>query len=213
MKRSPRLAVWYWCLVWCLSASSLSAQVPYTPVPYEDREAPSGDGLYGSSGLGFLSLDRGAGFNLPLGATVVSSRFRLVATLNLLDIGLLQKSDPDSRYTRFVDTFGRTVCVDTETNFRVSSFNCSGESDLLRSASADVGFIPIQTDFFAGKPGKFFVGGGFRLRRPRTAYGSLGMLFPNYSGTVGGLKVMAGSDFVLVEATWGIHINRMLGRD
>ena len=208
MRGPTRRLVWLWALALCLAAAVVSAQVPYA-----EREAPTGDGLHGSSGLGFLSIDRGAGFNLPLGATLVSSRFRLVATLTLLDIGLLQKSDPDSRYTRYVDTFGRTVCVDTETNFRVSSFNCSGESELLRSASADLGFIPIQTDFFAGKPGKVFVGGGFRMRRPRTAYGSLGMLFPNYSGTVGGLKVMAGSDFVLVEATWGIHINRMLGRD
>jgi hypothetical protein len=192
----------------CLAALPLKAQTPY-----EEHQPPNGDGIYVSSGLGFLSLDRGSGFNVPMGITAVSSRLHLIASLNLLDLGLLQEPDPESRYTRYIDSFGQSICVDTETNFRASSFNCSGSTEFVRSASADIGFVPIQTDFFGGKQSMIFGGAGFRLRRPRTAYGTLGMLFPTYSGTIAGFKIMAGKDFALVQITWGINVRRILSRD
>lgn len=170
------------------------------------------DGVYLSAGLGLLSLDQGAGFNIPLGFTVVSSRLRLIATVNLLDAGILQESNTSTRYVRFIDSVGRSVCVDTEFNRAVSSFNCSGSSDLLRSASADVGFVPIETDFFAGKAGKVFIGAGFRQRQPQTFYGTLGMIFPTASRTAGGFKVQVGSDFVFVGVTWSMDLRRIFGR-
>lgn len=197
--------------LWFSSPLVLSAQ------PYQDSAADlgprKGSGLYTSIGLGFIDLERGTGINIPVGFTAVLPSLRLIATANLLDIGLLQKQNNTltRRYERLIDRQGRSFCLDTERNVFVSDFRCNGGTDFLYSMGVDISFVPVETQFFGGRMGKVFGGLGFRFLRPQTVYATLGILYDRPGGT-GSVKVAVGKDYVFAGVVWGIDLKRIFGR-
>lgn len=165
-------------------------------------------GLYGSAGLGFLNLEKGVGIGLPIGLTAIASSHRLVATASLVDIGLLEGTNRDPRYFR-VATFGQPVCVDQQTGFRVSDFRCSGGTDALRSASADLNFIVFEELWLGGRPGRVLAGGGYRFMNPATPYGTVSLYFDARKDMLGGFKAAVGEDYVFFGVFWALDLRRV----
>ena len=178
------------------------------------QEQPASTRLYAAFGLGFVNLDqRGLGVDVPLGFQLILPRYRLVAAVQVLDLALLQQQQ-DQADARFVRTFvyGEPACFDTQTGYLVSSFRCGGDTKAILSMGADLSFMPVETSFFGGKPGKLAIGVGYRGLNPRTVYGTLGLLFngPNNSGT--GIRVALGRHFVYVGANWVLLPKKLLGK-
>lgn len=178
------------------------------------QEKPASTRLYVAFGLGFVNLDqRGLGVDVPLGFQLIIPRYRLVASVQALDLALLQQQGrTDARFVRAFTSYGQPACFDTQTGYLVSSFRCGGDTKVLLSLGADLSFIPVETSFFGGKPGKLALGVGYRGLNPRTLYGTLGLLFngPNGSGT--GIRVALGRRFVYVGANWVLPPKRLLGK-
>ncbi len=166
--------------------------------------------LYGSAGLGFVNLeDRGIGIDVPLGFVLLVDRYRLIGAANIVDLALLQKQeDRDPRYFRDPYT---AVCFDAQTRFPVSDLRCAGSTDALLSLGADLSYVPVETSFFGGKPGKLGLGLGWRLQHPRTIYGTVGLFFDAPGGGGGGFRVALGRDYVFFGVNWALRARRLLG--
>lgn len=170
-----------------------------------------GSGVYATVGLGVLSVGNETGIGVPLGMTWLSTRHHFLVTVAPLDLGMLEGEDADPRYYRAVDAYGQRVCVDRSTGMAVSFYECSGGTDVRRSASAEVNVLPVETLIVAGKPAKLHLGLGFRWRGPRTAYGTVGMFAATRSGTSIGARVAMGRDFIFLGVGWGVNLRRALG--
>ncbi|NKB69251.1 MAG: hypothetical protein GKR89_19450 [Candidatus Latescibacteria bacterium] len=205
-----------WCAVrigilavcWTIGiANSAAAQrrvEDYTPPTLDKLKS----GLYGSAGLGFLNLEKGVGISLPVGLTAIASSYRLVASVSLVDIGLLEGQNRDPRYFR-VTTFGQPVCVDRQTGFRVSDFRCSGGTDALRAASVDLSFIVFEELWLGGRPGRVLVGGGYRFMNPGTPYGTISLYFDARKDMLGGFKAAVGQEYVFFGVFWALDLRRV----
>lgn len=167
-------------------------------------------GLYGTVGLGVTNLERGPGIAVPVGLSLLAARFRMIASVSLLDLVFLQKESTNTRYQRIYSRGGYSACVDS-LGFIVPSYRCSAGTEVLRSFSGDISFIPVETVIVANRPGKLFTGLGFRGRKPRTPYGTIGMFFDSPSGRAGGVRVNLGRDFFYMGLNWGLHAGRLLG--
>ena len=163
--------------------------------------------FYGSVGLGFVNLGRGVGVGIPLGFTAVLNRYRLIGTVNALDIGLLEGDDRDSRYVR--PYYGSTLCVDSLTGYRAMSYQCSGGTDAVRSAGVDLSYIIFDEVWISDQPGKLFAGLGGRYANPRTFYGTVGIYFDSRSRNAGGAKLAIGRDYVNLGIVWGFDLSRL----
>ena len=172
----------------------------------------NGSGVYGTVGLGFLNLGREAGMGIPLGVTWLSPRYRFLATVSPLDLGLLEGDDVDPRYYSAINLYGQQVCVDGRTGMTVPYYECSGGTDVRRSASAEVNVLPVETVLVAGKPARLHLGLGLRWRGPRTAYGTAGMFATTRSGTSVGARVAMGRNYIFLGVGWGVNLMRVLGR-
>lgn len=173
----------------------------------EDQKPPSG--LFATIGLGVIDIDEGTGLGIPLGVTAVSPGHRVLATFNFLDLGLLQGSSGDQRYRRLYDTnFGQEFCYDTQSGRFVAFGRCAGDTNLLRSMSADVSILPIESLIVGSKPGVLHVGMGWRRSDPATAYGTIGMFFPSTTGTSASVKLSMGRRYIALAFSWGINYRR-----
>lgn len=177
-------------------------------------QAPPPSRLYAAFGLGFVNLEeKGLGIDLPLGFQLVLPRYRLVASIQLLDLALLQQQDPtNQRFVRTVNTYGELICYDTLTGYRASSFSCGGDTKAIFSTGADLSFTPVQTSFFGGKPGQLALGLGLRGFRPRTVYGTVGLLFNGPNGSGNSIRIALGRRYVFLGAHWAFLPKRLLGR-
>jgi len=171
-----------------------------------------GSGVYGTVGLGFLNLGRESGMAVPFGVTWLSARYRFLATVTPLDLGLLEGDDVNPRYYSAVNLYGQQVCVDGQTGMSVPYYECSGGTDVRRSANAELNVLPVETLFVAGKPAKLHLGVGIRWRGPRTVYGTAGMFATTRSGTSIGARVAMGRDYIFLGVGWGVNLMRVLGR-
>lgn len=187
-----------------MGVSQATAQFPAEP--------RDGSGLYATAGVGVVNIDKGTGVGVPLGLTVLATRFRVIGSVTLVDLDFLNESDPNSRYQRRIDNFGRQVCVDLDFGLVVSEFRCSGGLNLVRSYQADLGIMPAEFLFVAGKPARLYVGLGFRGVNPRTPYGQIGMFFDSPSGRAAGVKLIMGSEYVAFGVFWGTELTRFLRR-
>ena len=167
-------------------------------------------GLYGTVGLGITNLERGPGIAVPVGLSLLAARFRLIASVSLLDLVFLQKESTNSRYQRIYGRGGVSACIDS-LGYYVPSYRCTAGTEVLRSFSGDISFIPVETVIVANRPGKLYTGLGFRGRKPRTPYGTIGMFFDSPSGRAGGVRVNLGRDFFYMGLNWGLHAGRLLG--
>ena len=166
--------------------------------------SPRPGGLYGSVGVGFINLQRGVGMGIPLGLTAVSSSYRFIGSASLLDIGLLQGDDRDLRYQRAYIGAGRRLgCVDTQTNYLVSSFRCSSGTDALHSFSVDLSYVAVENLWLGGRSGQLFTGLGYRFLNPPTPYGTVGMHFDSRGRISSGFKVTFGKDYMFLGLLWG----------
>jgi len=173
----------------------------------ESERRPAVSRLYGSVGLGFVNLDRGVGIGIPLGFTALLSRYRLIGTANLLDVGLLEGDDRDPRYFR--PYLGSSLCVDSRTGWSVPNYYCSGGTDALFSTSADLSYILLDEVWFSDKPGRLFVGIGRRFAKPQTFYGTLGLFFDSRSRAAGGAKLNIGEEYMNLGIVWGLDLPRV----
>ena len=185
--------------------TAVSAQPPLAP--------RDGSGLYATAGVGVVNLEKGTGVGVPLGLALLSTRLRIIGSVTFADVDFLNDSDPDSRYQRRIDSFGRQVCVDLQLSLVVSDFRCSGGLDLVRSYQADLGIMPAEFFLVAGKPARLYLGMGFRGVNPRTPYGQIGMFFDNPSGRSAGVKLAMGKRYIALGVFWGIELTRFLGAD
>ena len=175
-----------------------------------EEAGTAGSGLYGTVGLGVTNIERGPGIAVPVGLSVLVARFRMIASVSLIDLVFLQKESTNSQFQRIYSRAGYSVCIDSA-GYRVSSWRCSAGTEVLRSFSGDISFVPVETVIVANKPGKLYTGLGFRGRKPRTPYGTIGMFFDSPSGRAGGVRVNLGRDFFYMGLTWGFHARRLLG--
>ena len=175
-----------------------------------EEAGTAGSGLYGTIGLGITNLERGPGIAVPVGLRALAMRFRLIASVSLLDLVFLQKESTNSQYQRIYSRGGYSACVDSQ-GYYAPSWRCSAGTEVLRSFSGDISFVPVETVIVANKPGKLYTGLGFRGRKPRTPYGTIGMFFDSSSGRAGGVRVNLGRDFFYMGLTWGLHARRLLG--
>mgnify|MGYP003973867349 FL=1 len=166
------------------------------------------DGYYAAMGVGFVNLDgQGVGVRAPLGFKFVSNRFRLIGSANLLDLSFLEGDNRDTRYYRpFVNS---TLCIDRNYNYRVPNYRCSGGTDVLISASADLAYIIADEVWIANQPGKIFAGVGYRHTKPQTAYGTIGVFFDPPDKSAGGFKFMFGEGYVALGLLWGFDLRRL----
>tara|TARA_B100000686_G_scaffold349760_1_gene443902 strand:+ start:2515 stop:3117 length:603 start_codon:yes stop_codon:yes gene_type:complete len=172
-----------------------------------------GSGVYGTVGVGIANIDRGPGIGVPLGVTMLNERYRLIFSGSFLDLIFMQKEGDNPRYQRIPTRDPRyNACWDNQRQMTVSSYLCSGGTDVLRSFSVDVSFIPVETVIVADRPGKLYTGLGFRALKPRTPYGTIGMFIDSPSGRAGGVRVNIGRDFLYLGLTWGIHVDNVLRR-
>ena len=194
---------WLPKLVFCLAL--VLAGGPGSPEGSPERtERPVR--LYGSFGLGFVNLERKIGLGIPLGATVVLDRYRLIGTVNALDLGLLEGDDRDPRYYR--PLFGRSICVDSQTGWQVPDYYCSGGTDLVGSAGIDLSYIFFDEVWIGDQPGRLFGGVGRRFAHPQTLYGTVGIYFDARSRGAGGIKLAVGRDYVNLGIAWGFDLSR-----
>jgi len=166
--------------------------------------------FYASVGVGFLNIDRGIGVALPLGLTASLGPYRLLASARLLDIGLLEGSDRDQRY--YHPYFGSSLCADSQTGYSVPNYYCSGGTDGLLSAAADLSYVLLDEVWIGDQPGKLFVGLGHRFAQPQTFYGTIGLYFDSRSRDAGGVKLAIGRDYVNMGLVWGWNLNRIFRR-
>ena len=178
--------------------------------PLVDQQ--SAGGLYGSIGVGAISLQERSGLTVPLSLTLLSTRLKIVATVTAFDFALLQERDRTPRYRLVLDSFGRQFCVDAEQGFVVSSSRCSGDVNIVRSHNVDLGIMPTEALLVAGEPGRLYLGIGFRARKPTTPYGMIGMFFDSPSGRSGGVRLAMGSDYLTIGFSWGIDVRRLRRR-
>ena len=175
-----------------------------------EEAGSDGSGLYGTVGLGITNIERGPGIAVPVGLRVLAARFRLIASVSLLDLVFLQKENDNPRYQRIYGPGGVSACIDS-LGYYVPSYRCSAGTEVLRSFSGDISFVPVETVIVANKPGKLYTGLGLRGRKPRTPYGTIGMFFDSPSGRAGGVRVNLGLDFFYLGLTWGLNAGRLLG--
>ncbi len=164
-------------------------------------EEVDGSGAYLEAGLGVVNIERGTGLRIPLGLTVLLSEYHVISSVALLDLGLFEGSNRDSRYQRSF-----RGCYDTESGFRVSDFSCSGGTDVIRSLSADISFIPADKIIVVGRPARLFTGMGIRLNHPRTPYGTIGVFFASRSQRANGARMSIGREFISLNMSWGLHL-------
>ena len=186
-----------------------AALVSLTEAQLIEETGTARSGLYGTVGLGVTNIERGPGIAVPVGLSLIAARFRMIASVTLLDLVFLQKESTSTRYQR-VYSPGYSVCVDS-LGFPAPSYRCSSGTEVLRSFSGDISFVPVETVIVANRPGKLFTGLGFRGRKPRTPYGTIGMFFDSPSGRAGGVRVNLGRDFFYMGLNWGLHAGRLLG--
>ena len=167
------------------------------------------DGYYATVGVGFINIDqRGVGARVPMGVKYASVRWRLIASVHALDLAFLEGDERDQRYFRpFVNS---TLCVDGQTGFRVPSYRCSGGTDLIGAASADLAYVVANEVWIGPQPGRLFAGLGYRHRNPSTLYGTLGFFFDQPGRTAGGFKLMVGEGFVAMGLSWAFDLRRLL---
>ena len=171
--------------------------------------------LYAALGMGIINLDeKGLGLDVPVGFQLIMARYHLVASVQALDLALLQPRQDLNQEQRFVRTlvYGEPACYDTQTGYLVSSFRCGSDTKALLSLGADLSYTPVETSFFGGKPGKLAIGVGYRALNPRTVYGTLGLLFNTGAGAGGGFRVALGRRYVFVGASWVLAPRRLLGK-
>ena len=172
--------------------------------------------LYAALGMGIINLDeRGLGLDVPVGFQLIVARYRLVASVQALDLALLQPRQDltqEQRFVRILDNYGEPACYDTQTRYRVSSFRCGGDTKALFSLGADLSYTPVETSFFGGRPGKLAIGLGYRALNPHTIYGTVGLLFNTGEGAGGGVRVALGRRYVFVGASWVLAPRRLLGK-
>jgi hypothetical protein len=182
--------------------------------PANAQEPAPASRLYAALGLGFVNLkEKGLGIDLPLGLQVVLPRHRLVASIQLLDLALLQQQErTNRRFVRTFNAYGEPLCYDNQTGFLVSSFRCGGDTELFFSAGLDLSVTPVETSFFGGKPGKLALGLGLRGFEPRTVYGTLGLLFNGPNGVGNSVRVALGRHYVFVGVHWALPPRRLLGK-
>ena len=160
-----------------------------------------GSGGYLEAGLGIVNIERGTGLRIPLALTVLLSKYHVIGSVTLLDLGLFEGSDRDLRYER---SFGG--CYDTQRRLFVSELSCTGGTDVIRSLSADFSFIPADKIIVAGRPGRLFTGMGVRLHHPRTPYGTIGIFFASRSRRSNGARMSIGREFISLNLSWGLHL-------
>lgn len=200
MKRAPRQR---------MVGLALLAGALCLPPPTVGAQAaePRLGALHASLGAGFVGLDQGLGMDLPAGVTLLLARRRLVASLNLLDLALLEGSDKDPRYRRAFYGAGQPpACVDTETGYLVSAFRCSGGTNAIGSFSADIAYVAVEELWLAGRPGRLYTGLGYRGLNPSTPYWTAGMLFKSTSRMAGGFKGAVGRDYVYLGLLWSYRL-------
>ena len=130
--------------------------------------------LYASFGIGFINIDeRGPGVRSPLGLVAVLNKQRLIVRTSLLDLSFLEGNQRDERYARSYSLYAPSNCYDTRTGYYVSSYRCSGGTDLLASASVELNYIALREVWLANHQGKVFVGAGWRFEIHK-AFGSIG---------------------------------------
>jgi len=203
MKRGRRdqlLGAAFFCGLLLAPAGESGSQVSEPPLRQPNR-------FYGSVGLGFINLERGTGVDIPLGFTAVLNRYRLIGTVNVLDIGLMEGDDRDPRYQRPV--FGSSMCFDTQTKYQVPDYRCSGGTDALGSAGGDLSYIFFDNVWISDQPGKLFAGAGYRVSHPRTVYGTFGIYFDARSRHAGGVKLAIGQAYVNLGIVWGFDLRRI----
>ena len=160
---------------------------------------------YGSVGLGFVNLDSRVGVGIPLGFTAVLNRYRLIGTVNALDIGLLEGNNRDPRYVR---PYGSSLCVDSLTGYRVMNYQCSGGTNAVRSAGMDLSYIVFNEVWISDKPGKLFAGLGGRSANPQAFYATVGIYFDARSQNATGAKLAIGRNYVNMGIVWGLDLQR-----
>ena len=188
------------CCLLLAPAGKLGSQQPAARVKPSSR-------FYGSVGLGFINLERGTGVDIPLGFTAVLDRYRLLGTVNVLDIGLMEGTDRDPRYYR--PYFGSSICVDSQTGYQVSDHRCSGGTDALGSSDVDLSYIFFDEVWIGDQPGKLFAGIGHRFSQPRTFYATIGLFFDARSRHAGGVKLAIGQEYVSLGIMWGLDLRRI----
>lgn len=200
-------------MVTCLLLAALAVSVSMSgPVSgqrliVENVQPPAG--VFATIGLGVIDVEQGTGLGVPIGVTAVSPAHHVLATFSFLDLGLLQGSGRDQRYRRFFDTtFGQEFCVDTFTGQLVSFGRCAGETNLLRSWSADISILPVESVIVGSKPGVLHMGLGWRMQNPRTVYGTIGMFFPSHTGTSASMRLSMGRRYIALAFSWGINYRR-----
>ena len=172
-------------------------------------EPPRPGGLYASVGLGFVSLKKGVGIGIPAGCTAVLAPYRLIASVNVVDLGLLEGEGKDPRYQRFGGFLGqRPRCWDNKAGREVPSHWCSGGTDALNSFSADLSFVAVDSLWVGNRPGRLFAGLGYRFLNPRTLYGTVGLYFDSSSRRAMGIKGTFGKDYMSIGLTWGFNLWR-----
>lgn len=203
-RRTSRLAG---LLLSCLlgAASPLAAQ----RVVLATEPPPAG--VFATVGLGVIDVEQGTGLDVPLGLTAIAPTRHVMATLTAFDFGLLQGRSADVRYQRFFDSrFGQEICVDTATNQLASPARCAGDTDVLRSVTVDLSFLPVSTLFVGDKAGSLHTGLGWRAQDPKTVYGTIGMFFPSHSGKAAGVRLCMGRDYIFLGLAWGMDVRRAL---
>lgn len=175
-----------------------------------ETEAPPA-GVYATAGLGVIDVEPGTGLDLALGLTAIDPRRHVMATVTAFDFGLLQGRSGDLRYQRFYDPqFGQDICVDTATDRLAPFTRCAGDTDVLRSLTFDVSFLPVSTLFVGDKAGSLHTGLGWRARTPKTAYATIGMFFPSHTGRGAGARLCMGRDYIYLGFAWGLSVRRVL---
>lgn len=186
------------------AVSAQSAEPNLMPVP--DPNAS----LYASFGIGFINIDeRGPGVRSPLGLVAVLNKQRLIVRTSLLDLSFLEGNQRDERYARSYSLYAPSNCIDRRTGYYVSSYRCSGGTDLLASASVELNYIALREVWLANHRGKVFAGAGWRLRDPRGAFGSIGFFFERARHSSGGVQLMIGRGFVGFGLLWGYDLRRL----
>ncbi|MEW6749970.1 MAG: hypothetical protein AB1505_03220 [Candidatus Latescibacterota bacterium] len=194
-------------------ALALALALPAAPGPAgsEGEELPPApphrtqrNRFYLSVGLGLLSLDRGVGVDVPVELSAAFDRLRLVASGAVADLGLLEGGDRDPRYYRPSPLY--SYCMDTLTGGYVPDYYCSGGTDAILSASADLGYVVFDEIRISDQPGRLYAGAGYRFAKPRTPYATVGMLFDRSSSRVGRVRLAIGERYVSLGFSWGIHL-------
>ena len=171
-------------------------------------DSPRPGGLYASVGLGFVSLKKGVGIGLPAGCTAVLAPYRLIASVNVVDLGLFEGEGKDPRYQRIFLPGRPPGCWDRETGRQVPSHWCSGGTDALNSFSADLSYVAVDSLWVGNRPGRLFAGLGCRFLNPRTLYGTVGLYFDSSSRRAVGIKGAFSKDYMYIGLTWGLNLRR-----